>query len=430
MAILAYEGLPGAGKSYEAMVTQIIPMLQKGRHVVCYIEGLNFERIAEASALDIEHVRQYLHPLTREDMQPRTVTVGRKEVEIDGAWIEKTIDNAFHVFDEAQNWWPVKHKATKELTQFVTEHRHRGIDVLLMGQSLKDIFTLWRRRVDQKFIFLKLTALGTGKRYRVGIYKGSGNDEFIKLSDKICKYDEKYFGTYSSHVSADTNTETYTDKRISFLNGTFVKFGIPLIVVMLGFGCWKTWAFFHPALPAATAAASLPLGARVSATPLESVPGAPPAKVVDLRSPQEKYFADLDSKYRVRLAGIIEKGDRVDGVVEWLDQGARVAERLSLSQLRDMGVGVVRTRNVLKLSLDTWTVIATMWPIEDQIGKASDSQLDRMRQRDAGGSQTGVGEGGMQTAQPVYLEASYRATDGRGVPALEPVGPMIQRIRR
>jgi zona occludens toxin len=57
MAILFYEGLPGAGKSYEAMATQIIPFLQKGREVVAYIEGLDHERIAVAADMPVERVR-------------------------------------------------------------------------------------------------------------------------------------------------------------------------------------------------------------------------------------------------------------------------------------------------------------------------------------------------------------------------------------
>ncbi|MFM9928354.1 zonular occludens toxin domain-containing protein [Variovorax sp. H27-G14] len=181
MAILFYEGLPRAGKSYEAMATLIIPWLQKGREVVAYVEGLETEecqtRIAEVAGITLERVRELLFPLTREDMRPREEKKNGKVVQVDGAWIEKVRDNALHVFDETQTWWPNKLRATEALTQFVSEHGHRGMTVLLMGQSLLDLVALWRRRVDQKFTFLKLTALGSDKRYRVTVFKGQGNGE-------------------------------------------------------------------------------------------------------------------------------------------------------------------------------------------------------------------------------------------------------------
>ena len=133
MSIIFHGGLPRSGKSFEAMVHKIIPALQKGREVVAYIEGLNFERIAEASGLPLDRVQALLHPLTRDDMRSVTEGQGRYQITKDGPWLEKTRDNALHIFDEAQNWWPNRHKPSEQLTQFVTEHGHRGIDIVLMG---------------------------------------------------------------------------------------------------------------------------------------------------------------------------------------------------------------------------------------------------------------------------------------------------------
>lgn len=374
MAILFYEGLPGAGKSYEAMCTQIIPFLQKGREVVAYIEGLNFERIAEASGLPADRVRELLHPLTREDMRPRETTVNGKTVMVDGTWIEKVRDNAFHVFDEAQNWWPNRLRSTEALTQFVTEHRHRGIDVLLMGQSLLDVLALWRRRVDQKFTFLKLTALGTDKRYRVTVFKGQGNDEFVKVTDKLGKYDPKFFGTYASHVSDDTNTATYTDKRASFASSTFVRYGIPLAIGLLLWGGYKAWAFFHPAPAPTAASASIGKPPQPQAIPGPASPVAQPAKATptaDARSPQERYLADLAGKGRIRLSGLLRGRGLVVGVVEWLDGNTRVIERLSLDQLRDLGVSVLVIGDSVRLGVGDWVTLATMWPVEAE-GRVSE----------------------------------------------------------
>lgn len=407
MAILFFEGLPGAGKSYEAMATQIIPALLKGREVVAYIEGLETsecrQRIAEASGLELATVEQLLHPITREDMRPRTVKVNGKDVPIDGTWIEKTRDNALHVYDEAQNWWPNRLKATEALTQFVTEHRHRGIDVLLMGQSLKDVLALWRRRVDQRFTFLKLTALGTDKRYRVKVFKGQGNDEFVEVGTKVGKYDSKYFGTYRSHVSDETNTETFTDKRVNAFSSATFKYAIPLVLGLAVWGGFKAWSFFHPEPAAKVAAApdgkkAAPTAAAAPVGVVKAVTEAIPA--LDARSPQEKHFAALSGKTRVRLSGLIEGKGRIFGLVEWMDSGTRVVERLSLDQLRDLGVSVLVTRDVVRLSLGDWVALATMWPLETE-GRAPEAKVAAMRSgADAGlpASQAGLSSSGGQSS--------------------------------
>ncbi len=381
MAILFFEGLPGAGKSYEAMVTQIIPALRKGRHVVAYIEGLDHERIAAAADLPVDRVRELLHPLTRDDMRPREEKQGSRTVQLDGAWIDATRDDALHVFDEAQNWWPNRLRPTEALTQFVTEHRHRGIDVLLMGQSLLDVLALWRRRVDQKFTFLKLTALGSDKRYRVTVFKGQGNDEFVKVKDGFGKYDAKYFGTYASHVSDDTNTETYTDSRAVFWKGSAVRYGAVAVVVMVVWGGWKAWAFFHPesapAKPAAAAVSATPGAAPVR--PVVAAPAAPVDKPKDARSVEERYFADLSARARVRLSGMLYTKDRLTGVVEWVDGNTRVVERLPFTLLKELGVRLaVVDYQAVRLQLGEWTVLATMWPVEAE-GRVSEYRQATIR---------------------------------------------------
>ena len=372
MAILFYEGLPGAGKSYEAMATQIVPMLQKGREVVAYIEGLDFERIAEVAQLDIGTVRELLFVVTRDDMKPREVDVQkngkRATVQVDGAWIEKVRDNAFHVFDEAQNWWPNRMRASDVLTQLVTEHRHRGMDFLLMGQSLMDVLALWRRRVDQKFTFLKLTALGQAKRYSVTVYKGLGNDDFVKVTTKLAKYDPAYFGTYASHETADINTDTYTDGRANVLSTPLFRWIIPVALVLACWGAWTAYRYFSPA-------ASKPKPGSASlakAKPVEPVKLSPAPKLLAPDAPapmlaasaEDRLFADLSAKARVRLAGLIEAKDRRFGTVEWIEGGSQVVERMTFAQLEALGVRIEVRNATVKLSRGEWGQIATMWPNE------------------------------------------------------------------
>lgn len=418
MAILFHEGLPRSGKSYEAMVKQIIPWLKKGKHVVAYIEGLNFERIAEAAQLDVAEVQELLHPLTREDMKAREAkTADGKTIKVDGPWIDKVRDNALHVLDEAQNWWPNKLRVTDELTELVSEHGHRGMTFLLMGQSLKDCHALWRRRVDQKLVFLKLSALGAAQRYQVSVYKGQGDEVFAHVTNILTKYDPKYFGTYASHVSEDTDTDTYTDPRVNVFGSTLFRWTIP---VMLAFGVWggfKAYRFFWPSAPAQASvpapgsnsvalsqAASAPAKPATQAAPADDKPPEP------AKTAEERYFVQLTEKARVRLGGFIEGKGKQYIVVEWLDAGMRVTERLTLEQLETLGVAVNLRGSTVKLALGDWSQIATMWPIESE-GRVSDNRLEEMRARERGNSPAAA----PQTANPglTYI--------GDGKPAVAPL---------
>lgn len=381
MSIIFHGGLPRSGKSFEAMVHKIIPALQKGREVVAYIEGLNFERIAEASGLPLERVQELLHPLTREDMRSVTEGEGRYQTVKDGPWLQKTRDNALHVFDEAQNWWPHRHKASEELTQFVTEHGHRGIDIVLMGQALPDVLALWRRRVDQRLEFLKLTGFGSSSRYSVTVYKGKGGEKYDKVTTKVHKYEKKYFGTYASHVSDDTNKDNLVDKRSTIWNSSLFTFWIPLAVIGACIGAWKLYSFFKPpqievqATPAAAAAAPSTKPNLPISTPVQTSPQNKP-------SPQEKYFSDLSDKARIRLAGLIVFQGKTQGIVEWIDGGEHVLERIELMQLRDMGVSVMQVGQSVRLTLGDWQQIATMWPL-DVPARVPDAINERLKPRES-----------------------------------------------
>lgn len=381
MAILFYEGLPGAGKSYEAMVTRIIPALQKGREVVAYIEGLDFGRIAESAELPEERVRELLFPLNREDMQPVEEGDGRSKKVKDGAWLGVTRDNALHVFDEAQNWWPHTMKPTKELTQFVTEHRHRGIDVLLMGQAIPDVHALWRRRVDQRLVFLKLTGLGTSKRYSCTVYKGKGNDQYDKVTTKVSKYDEKYFGTYKSVVADDTNVDNLVDKRSTIWASSMFTFWIPLALVAGSIGAYKAYTFFKPPVVEVKPAVVQPVPAKQQQAGANVQQARAELPQKDERSPQEKYFADLSDKARIRLAGLVVFQGTTQGLIEWVDGGNHVTERIDLMQLRDMGVSVIQVGQSVRLTLGAWQQIATMWPM-DVPGRVPDSTQNALRPKE------------------------------------------------
>jgi zona occludens toxin len=144
--LIFHEGRPGSGKSYEAAINRIIPALKSGRKVYAYIEGLNHEKFSEVTELPLELIQSLLFQITKD--QVKTIH-------------DHVSNDSLVIIDELQDFFPSgRDKLSPEITEFVTQHRHRGLDVIVMGQDYRDCHNLWKRRIDQLYQFTKRDAVG------------------------------------------------------------------------------------------------------------------------------------------------------------------------------------------------------------------------------------------------------------------------------
>jgi len=376
MAMISFlEGLPGSGKSFELVKMHIAKALRDGRECVGYLEGIGDAdcqvKLAEAAGVPLARIKELLFPLTREQVRDLPRYARR---------------NALHFIDEAQNFWPNKAKLTDAFTQFVAEHRHRGEDYVLAGQDLRDVHVLWRRRVNIKYGYMKLDAVGFENKYSVTTYRNVGADEFAVVGTAVDNtYDPKFFGTYRSHVDQDVRTQLTKDGRASVFSSKLLKYGVPASLVAALVGGWYIVHWFNtlgdpPPRPAiAGAAASGPAVGGVAplpraAPPVRPSPGLVVAPVDDGASLQERLLVKLDGEGKLRLAGLLQTSKGHNGVIEWV-KDSRVQERFTLNQLRDLGVAVVVGDGVVRLGVGKWERLATMWPIEAPIGEATAQQV-------------------------------------------------------
>lgn len=357
------------------MKDEVIPRLQQGRMVYAYIEGLNHEKIAEAASMSVERVRELLRPLTREQVPQvhRHVT-----------------NDALVILDEAQNFWPTgRQKLDDDMTKFVTEHGHRGLDIVLMGQSMKDVHPLWRRRVESKIYFLKKSALGAANKFSATFYRviPKGDDvAYESIMTKDYQYEEKYFGTYASHTDGTKNKETYVDPRGVIWNHPLFRRWLPLaLLVFLGLG-YYVWGLFHGGLessinkkiaPAPVAntqvASNVVLGGAVAAPAAPSVVSRV-AAVVEPKEPLD-YVEDLNSRARVRLVGFVRVGSITKGWIEWRDASNNLVDNLSFLDLAGLGyvVMVNQTGTVASLRKGPTMITAVSWPIDKAMGRTSET---------------------------------------------------------
>ena len=368
--IIFHEGLPGSGKSYEAAVKQIIPALKKGRQVFAYIEGINHEKFAEITELPVTIIKKLLIQIERDQ-----VTEIYQHVEND----------SLVVIDELQNFWPSgRQKLDEHITQFVTEHRHRGLDILCMGQDLRDCHSLWKRRVSQKVVFVNRDAVGQPDKYTWRMYKATSGEKFEKITSGKGQYEKKYFGLYKSHVDDAENTDTFNDSRANVFNTKYFKIGVPITAVMAVLAIKYLVGFFTVEEETTkTAKIKMERTTNSEVAKLRQQNQLMQRKLQQQNNkkaipekPQKRelidYFDKLADKHTVRLSGLIVSENKITGYIDVIDTTFHLKERMTVQEIQSMGWTVDHKEYGLKLSKEKVTYVARPWPI-DPFGRVSNN---------------------------------------------------------
>ncbi|HGN0098610.1 TPA: zonular occludens toxin family protein [Proteus mirabilis] len=232
MAISAYVGVPGSGKSYEVVSNVIIPAFMKGRRIVTNLYGISQDKI---NAYCLAHRK------ADADSLGEIVYVDNEQVMDDNffPYMENDVlaENTFCrsgdliCLDEIWRIWENDKKIPKNHRSFIAEHRHfdgengNTCDLVVLNQSVSGLPRFIKDRVESTFCMTKLTALGLRSRYRVDVYTGIKLFKSNKVSSYQCKYDKKIFPLYQSHVNGQ-GVEQVVDKRQNV-------FSSPKVILML-----------------------------------------------------------------------------------------------------------------------------------------------------------------------------------------------------
>lgn len=307
MALTAYVGVMGSGKTYEAVSSVILPALALGRRVVTNINGLSPDRLREFAAqqsgkpLDEigELVRVKGAEIADPDFFPEPVD-GEEEDE-GRSWQPGRYVNPgdLVVIDEAWEWWGAGSKIAPRHHKYFRMHRHgvdadTGIagDVVLIVQVLSDLHRSVSSVLDFVYSMTKQKSVGLDSFYRVDVYRGYKLFKKNRQSQHDKKYDPKICELYQSYQGGK-GREVATDKRQNVLASKKLWVMAALVVVGFSFSVWMTIRFFTSGSlvkPSAMAAQASPSSAPV-------MPAAVPPKV-----------APISETWR--LVGRVDLGDR------------------------------------------------------------------------------------------------------------------------
>ena len=308
MAITAYTGLPGAGKSYEVVNGPIWKAVGRSRvvwtNIPVSIAGVHVVNGADAL----------------------------------GHWYLKAPAGALVVIDECWRYWPAGMKADQipeEIKEWFAMHRHRtdgdlSTEVAIVTQDLSQIAAFVRALVEKTYRMKKIMGFGFKKTYRVDVYNGAVTGQrppqAQHMNGWITQYKPEGFKRYQSHTQGGEAKEVDADKRGGILTRPIVL-AIPAMLVAL-----IAAPFLLSALFGAEEGGEAPPVER-SETVAPPAPPAP-APVVQLppapvQAPEPPKAPEVEASTRWTLLGVIVKEDG-DGIA--LLQNATGRRRVSVKE--------------------------------------------------------------------------------------------------
>lgn len=373
------EGVPGAGKTYDAVVEHILPAIKKGRTVYARVNGLNHEEIAKVLDMDVEDVRRLLIHVPTAEVRKRFVA----ERDADGEYVlPVAYRNTLIVIDEAHEFYVATREAMPQAEeQFFAIHRHFGADILLLTQWYKRMHTALRARIERKSVFQKLTAVGMESKYNVSFWHTTAPDKYAKVGSAMRTYQAKFFPCYKGVADGEVQTEVYKAGGRTVWASLILP--ICLFVPLLGAGIYFMVKFYTSDGDWAGAGreetkvgAPLPDNGdsggvfqpdEQPAHVAQVKPQAPPPTPdpVEKMTPEQQYIWRMSKTARARVSAQIGEGADAWGYIEFREKNQPPTDILTTRQLADMGVEVIARPFGFLLKAGGEVIVATAWPSND-----------------------------------------------------------------
>lgn len=294
------EGIPGSGKSYEAVAMHVLPALKAGRKVITNLPLL----ISVFAALDpaygsLIELRVHSQPvlgiwdpegidqngngqafkLVDQALSPpvQNVPVFGSVWDYYTDWKHPSTGvGPLFIIDESHLALPVS-GTTQSVIEFYKLHRHFNVDVLLATQSFRDINQPIARLIAILIKCRKADILGHKDEYIRKVHSGYRG---AVISTEMRKYQPAYFKLYRSHTQGNGVAESSASDVSPFIV-KFRRFTRVFIALTLAYCIYAGWRFYHKpvstvtALPVASVItnAVAPLAtASAAASPLVSTP--------------------------------------------------------------------------------------------------------------------------------------------------------------
>jgi len=205
-------GKPGGGKSYEAVVSHIIPVVTKDKRKVVTNLPLNIDRFCavygEFCRDLIEVIDGQFHNYGGE--RPFSKKDHFLQYE---EWQNEKGQKTYFFIDECHLAMPTQ-GTEKELTEFFSMHRHYGFDIMLITQNFRKVNRDIKDMIVNHYRAIKKSMMGQDNKYILKVHDGatSSNQSVVATHERI--YQKKYFAFYQSHTKSESAVDEATSNDI------------------------------------------------------------------------------------------------------------------------------------------------------------------------------------------------------------------------
>lgn len=311
MAINAYTGLMGSGKSYEVVENVILPALLVGRRVVTNVANLQqddiFAYLVEKFGADLDKLGQIVQvvndDIEKPDFFPEEVKAG--EVALPSI----VLPGDLVVIDECWRWWAAGARITPAHMTFFRMHRHfvnpetkATCDMVLVVQDISDLDRKLKVVVENTYRMSKHKALGSTKRYRVDIFTSYKTTRAPYRSLQR-KYNKEIFALYQSYSQGGEagGKEVAIDGRANIFKGALFRIVLPFFLLVFVLCIWWLWRFFNPAPK---------VDVKPGAAVIQSV-SVVPAKALPSQNPESDWMVMGDYRFGHNHYVVISRAGRL-----------------------------------------------------------------------------------------------------------------------
>lgn len=233
MAIRAYYGKPGSGKSYSVVANVIKPALEKGLHVVTNI------------------------PLT-----DKALLLGGKVTQFDNdvtvEYFASLDKGVVLIIDEAWRFCPAGERTAsmpEPWREFLAMHRHhvnesgQSTEIYFVSQNPSQLNSFVKGLIDTSYVITKKSGMGVTK-FRTEVYSGETATAAKGRHDNsfFSSYDPKVYELYKSSTMSDSGSvgnEESLDKRGGIGSNWMIRYGFPLALGLMCLGVYKAYSYFQ-----------------------------------------------------------------------------------------------------------------------------------------------------------------------------------------
>lgn len=203
------EGVPRAGKSYDAVKNHILPTLKKRRRVFARLNGLDHKKIASYLGMPLSEVQDLLVLVDTKEVKTLFTCVQDDT----GKWcIPDEFKDALVVIDEVHEFYVNERLPLPgPIENFWALLGQNGGDAVIMTQWINRVHQAIRARIERKNVFQKLTAVGFKNKYRVTYFHTTSPGKYEQVGGKTEKYDPAIYPLYHGYAPGSENTEVYEE---------------------------------------------------------------------------------------------------------------------------------------------------------------------------------------------------------------------------